>query len=280
MCETDAGASASAGHCFHEWPLVVFTALAIPAAGILLVVPLFAVLESGRPETDAAAPWFAMAMLAVGLGASLVHLGRPWLAPLALARTGRNALGTEVALASLALALAVVCLIPGIPVFARVTCARSAGVSSLLFLIVLGAVYRFPARWPWHGPIAAGPLVSGLAAGLVVLDAARTLALAFLLLDLSLSVLAWSRMPGRRPLLPVHPRLFAHRRTLLPLRWLTVNAIPATLLLATRPTTAVVVFLAGIVLDRFAFYALAMQQSTEAQVAHVERAIAEMDCSS
>ncbi len=86
-------------HRFHEWPLVVFTTLAIMGAG-LLTAPLVAVIVAQSAAAASPLLLAGAAMLAAGLAVSLAHLGQPQRSPLALARTGRSRLSNEIVLAS------------------------------------------------------------------------------------------------------------------------------------------------------------------------------------
>lgn len=289
----------------HEWPLVVLTSLAIPAAGIFAARFLAsAVFGSGQPGTGPET--FAALALLVGLVVSLAHLGRPARAPLALRRTGRSMLSTEAALASALLVVAVLGLLPSVTGALRDACVTAAGVLGLGLLLTFGLVYFLPGCWPWRTALVAAPMSSGLAAGTLVLACAPApplpllAPLVALAVDTGVFAAAWTSQhnpaeagshgaesdPHRNPaeagshivepaLAPVHPAVFARRRALVSLRVVLVDLAPATLLLAQLPAIALVFLLVGLVVDRVAFYGLAAMRSTEAEMAGIERVIAQ-----
>ena len=146
---------------FHDWPLVVFTTLAILGAG-LLTSPLFA----ARVGPSAAAPLLlpGVALLAAGLVVSLAHLGQPQRAALALARVGRSRLSNEILLAGATLAGGVLAIV--FPDLSAIT-AFFAGA----FLVALGLVYNLPGQLAWRGSLVASPLVLGAGFGALALAA-------------------------------------------------------------------------------------------------------------
>lgn len=262
----------------HEWPLVLFTALTVPAAGMYAVTLLAeaAPLPFGTP---AYLRGLAAALLVGGLAFSFLHLGRPRRAALALRRAGRNPLSTEVVFAAALCVVALALVVPSDWQAAVIALRRLAGACGAALLVTFGGVYFLRAHWPWRTTLVAGPLVSGLAAGSILLAAApangalQPLALGLLGLDAVVCLASWRR---RRPpgALPAHPAIDEYRRRLLFLRLLFANLLPAALLLAGfRPSAAIAVGM-GVLLDRFSFYGLAFVQTTEANVAEVERMIA------
>ncbi len=295
---------------FAEWPLVIFTALAIPAAGVFAAHLLASLVSGAATPFDGAQRLAAIGLLAA-LVVSLFHLGRPLRAPFALRGTGRNALSTEVALASALLILALLALLPSLSLALRLASARAAGVLGLALLAALGLVYFLPGHWPWRTLLVASPMTSGLAVGFVVLACGAVppfplaVPLAMFLIDGAVGCLAYQpsrpshrRLPRRSSSLhdptseggrfglaslpdlpdhafaPVYPCIFARRRSLVALRLVLVNLVPATLLVAQRPILAASIATAGVFVDRFAFYGLAAVQSTEAAMAAVEQRIA------
>ena len=264
----------------HEWPLVLFTALAIPGAGVFaarLLSELVHLAPAGGDVVLAA----ATVALFTGLVASLAHLGRPLRAPLALRRAGRNALSTEVALAGGLLVLAVAGLVPELAPATRGVLLHGAGVVALGLLAAFGLVYFLTARWPWRTALVATPMVSGLAAGTIALlcagdapQALSTLALVTLLVDAAIFAVPWmSGPPGHSSFAPAHPRIFKQRHALIALRCLLVNLAPASLLMARLPWLALVSIAAGLLVDRFTFYGVASILSTESEIQRVERLI-------
>ncbi len=270
----------------HEWPLVVFTALAIPSAGMVAARPLGPAPNPWTPADGYTAA--ALLFLAVGLAVSLTHLGRPLRAPLALPRAGRNALGTEVLLAILVLALSGLTLLPAVGASSRLVLAWAAGACAALLLGVIGLVYFLRGQRPWRTSVVAAPLTLGLAFGMssLAIKAPPGPDLQFgsyagylvgvLLLDAIVAGTAWIRhLTASTGFLPAHPAIFAQRRTLIALRLLMVNVVPAALVLAGTPFAAVVVLFGGVCVDRFAFYGTVCAQTTEAEIARVEEFIAE-----
>jgi formate dehydrogenase iron-sulfur subunit len=262
----------------NEWPLVVFTALAIPAAGVF-AARLLAGLVSGPAMPGDGVQALAAIALFVGLAVSLLHLGRPLRAPLALRGAGRSALATEVALASAVLIVALLALLPALSPALRLASARAAGIMALGLLVALGLVYFLPARRPWRTVLVATPMTSGLAIGVMVLASTAApwrlgAALGLLAVDIVAFVATWLSWRAGGPTAPIHAGIFAWRRPLVALRVVMVNLLPATLLLAQLPILAVSVASAGVFVDRFAFYGLASERSTEAAIAEVDRFIA------
>jgi DMSO reductase anchor subunit len=273
-------ASRPAAHAFHEWPLVVFTTLSILGAG-LLATPLFAWAIAGTPAIAAEAlPWGAL-LLGAGLLVSIAHLGRPLRAPLAATGLGRSRLSAEVVLAGLALAIGgITAALPYVsPVLDVLT-----GVAAVSFLAALGLVYRLPGQHTWRGAVVWTPLSSALGFGavslagiwgeaLVAIGAAAAVALAA---DTGLLVLRRAAIDHpRMPTTPRYPSLHARRELLLGARLALVDILPGLCLFAGLPRGAAGVLALGILVDRLAFYGLASQHTTEAEIAHVESMLAE-----
>ncbi len=258
----------------HEWPLVAFTGLVIPACGVFAMRLLV-----GLPGDEGASSVlgvFATLALLVGLAASLAHLGRPLRAPLSVRRAGRSPLSAETILAVGLLVAALLALWPELPASVPGIAATAAGVLALALLATLGLVYFLPARWPWHSALVVAPLATGLAVGAVALSATEevqgisTAALVALLLDGLVFATAWSR---RAPdgFMAVYPAIFARRHALVALRFALVNVGPAAFLLVGPPLPALLTILPGVAIDRLTFYGVAAVRSTEAEIARVER---------
>jgi hypothetical protein len=95
-----------------------------------------------------------------------------------------------------------------------------------------------------------------------------------LALDGTLFVAGWAVASTRaRHGLPAHPAIVDRRPWVLALRLALVNVVPVVAMGAGLPLAALLAVLPGLVVDRFAFYALAAIASTEAEEASVERAI-------
>jgi len=268
----------------HEWPLVVFTSLAIAGAGIVAVQPLGWV--AGVPAVtrwNTAGRW-GPTLIALGLLVSLAHLGRP--ARLFQVRRGvrRSALSNEVMLAGGTVAVsAVAALVSGRGATGEVVWFLAA-VLAIAFLVSLGLVYRLRGQRTWEGVAAAGPVVSGLALGAAVLAASDArwpvvILAAFLLgVDAGVFAVRWAGLGRFDPSLrPGRSSLFPWRHLTLGLRLTLFNILSVGLLLAGRNGRAVAALAAGIAIDRLAFYLLAVQHTTEAEIARAEWVIAGLD---
>ncbi len=253
---------------FHERPLVGFTTLATLGAG-LLTAPLIGTASGGRAAGGWVVPGAGLALLAAGLVVSLLHLGRPWLSPLALAGMGRSRLSAEVALAAATLAAGAVAVLFG----GSQAAAILAALLALAFLVALGSVYALPAQRTWRGTAMLAPPLMGLVAGGLALEAVtspatgRTAQAAGLLIaaDALVFLYRWLQV-GRVGRLP-------HSVTLLGARVALADLVPGVLVLLGLPGAALGALLLGILSDRLAFYLLAAQHTTEAEIARVEALI-------
>jgi hypothetical protein len=283
-------------HRFHEWPLVVFTTLAVMGAG-LLTSPLVAAIVG--PSAAAASPVLplATALLAAGLLVSIAHLGRPLRAPLAItrvvSRTGVSPVGgvppvsaqaltrvrpsrlsAEVVLATLTVATGMAAVrFPFLSPWLVLTPA----VCAVAFLVSLGLVYALPGQLAWRGTVVWTPLVMGLGFGTLGLAAAWDGAfgavgpVAGMLLAVDVSLFLWRRF-GDLGAAGARGRVRA--QVLLGARFLLVDIVPGCLVLAGLPRGAAGALALGILFDRLAFYLLAAQHTTEAEIARVEDVIA------
>ncbi len=271
------------GAGFHEFPLVLFTALAIAGAGVG-TAHLGLRLLGWVPLVPA---WWVMALvgslLVLGLLFSMGHLGRPFRSAFALFRVGRSPLSNEVLVLGVALvaSLGSVTLPPGHSLLAPLT--ATALVSSVLTLFALGLVYRLPGQLAWAGPVFAQPLILGLAFGLTVLQGtlppgtrarAELLILVVLLAD---GLLVWERTRRITRVLdrgvPTHPRIQGRRGTALLLRILMGVLLPAGALSAGWWKLAGALLFLNLFLDRILFYGLAVHSGTEAEVGRVVTAL-------
>jgi DMSO reductase anchor subunit len=264
----------------HEWPLVLFTALAIAGAGTLAAQPALLALGATEPaEVRLQAPW-AIALVAVGLTVSLNHLGRRRRLLLASRRFGTSRLSTEAGLAVATVASgAALGWLPADSVFA-VVLAWGVGVIAAFFLVALGLVYRLRGQVAWPDVAVIGPLLSGLAFGFIacasttpeVLPATLGPTLILLGTDGLVFVARWIVIARAEPWLnPSHPGMYRHRRSLLLARLVLVTLAPASLLIAGVATLADLFIGIGLLVDRVAFHGLALQHTTEAEIAHVEQ---------
>ncbi len=264
---------------FHEWPLVVFTTLAITGAG-LLATPFVAWLAAGTTAPAAGAVRLGVLLLAAGFAISTVHLGRPFRAPLAAVGVGRSRLSAEIVVASIALVLGLVtALLPQAPPVLGLATATGA----LALLVTLGLVYALPGQQTWRGAVVWMPLTSGLGFSTVAFGATWSgpfvaigiAAVGILAADAAL--LAARRMSLVRPAAPLAPRypsVYSSRDLILLSRLALVDILPACCLLAGLPAVAAGLLGLGILVDRIAFYGFASQHTTEAEVDQVEQFMA------
>lgn len=269
---------------FHELPLLLFSILGIAGAGVgaahLLRIPL-----AGCPPSLSWLEGVLMTgLLSVGGLLSAAHLGKPLRGPLALRRIGRSALSNEV----LALVLALGATVAGLllPVLTEVwepylgTLGIVAGVSSLGFLLALGALYNLPGQASWRGFVVAQPWVLGTTWGLLAIPApgwnatgfvALLVLLPLLLLDGSLAILRLmrTRRAASTGTLTYPPFLLWGSRALGLRIFLGFILVPA-FLLGGWVWGALGALTVALILDRVAFYTLAAQVTTESEVARVE----------
>jgi DMSO reductase anchor subunit len=265
----------------REWgeaPLVAFTSLAIAGAGLIAARPLLVAFGLQSPE--AVGPELVWGGLAVGAGllVSLTHLGRPRRLHLAARGAGRSALSHEVLLA----AALIVSVVVASGVERPSSLSQLSGALALALLISVGFVYRLPGQATWLGGVVWSPALLGVALGVALVAArapdldprTRWLILGPLLADaVLLTARGRALSETRLALTPAHPGLFRRRHQLLVLRGLLANLAPVVLVLVGRDRLAVALLLLGLVADRVAFYGLAAQHTTEAEIRRVEGVI-------
>jgi len=282
---------------FHEVPLVVFTALAVAGAGVGAGRILLGAAGEGAWAAPQGEALVVLLLLLLGTAASTFHLGRPRRAGLALRGMGRSALSAEV------LALGAAVAAAGLAAFLP-SGSFPGGLAGILLpwlslgvLLTLGTVYRLPGQVGWDGSAFLRPLALGTLFGMVARGAAGSwdvggvavgLFLLVCLADAFLLLLHSRRLEGERGRAqPSHPALFARRRSLLALRLVLVNvvallglllalvegALPPGHGLAWTLQIILVSVAAGVLLDRFLFYALAARRTTEGEVGRVEDAL-------
>ena len=159
-------------------------------------------------------------------------------------------------------------------------------VLSGLVLITLGLVYRLPGQLAWSGLAALTPLVLGTVFGLVLhwgwgtWEGGGTVLLSLVAIWVLDLVLTAGRAMGLEKAgrlgEPTYPAFFHHRRASQGARFAFVDLLaPLALLLGWIPL-AVPLLGVGLLLDRLAFYGLAVERTTESEVGRVEAVIAGM----
>jgi DMSO reductase anchor subunit len=219
-------------------------------------------------------------LLAMGLLASMLHLGQPLRGGLALRGVGRSPLSNEVVVTGVAVLLsAVAVFLPAGHAWYGVL-ALLALVAFAFTLVSLGMVYRLRGQLTWLGLAWVHPLVMGVAFGCAFSlgslgEGVRARAeLLVLLLLAGDALLVWERTwrleRALRRGAPVRPSLMRWRVPGLTLRVLLGVLLPALAVVLGRPDLAVVSLAVNLVLDRVLFYALAVQANTEGEVMRVE----------
>jgi DMSO reductase anchor subunit len=266
------------GHAGHR-PLIAFTTLAIAGAGIVSASSYFELVH-GLGSRSAIA--VGAVLVAAGLAVSLGHLGQTRRACLAVRGAGRSALSNEALLAGCAVAVTVAAVgLSGS--YTRVLTAL-AGVVNAALLVSIGLVYSVRGQRTWEGFSAVTPLTGGLAFGAITVQTTAGGGDVYLgtLLVIAIDALLFSQrwrdiagiaFTGQMLADPWHVR----RTQLLAARFFLLDAIPFFLLAATPTALAIPVAGAGLLVDRFSFYALALQHTTEHEIAGVEAQMAAVD---
>ncbi|MCX6553293.1 MAG: dimethyl sulfoxide reductase anchor subunit [Acidobacteria bacterium] len=261
-----------------QTPLVVFTSLAGAGAGLVAATAMF--VAAGAPMSRQAVV-VGVVLQAVGLAVSLTHLGRPLRATLALTRVGRSALSNEVLMATQS-------LMWGVGLVALTATGRSvkavplfAGAFSVLFLVSIGLVYRIRGQASWGGASICTPLTSGCLFGAITI---RTLMgpgtpvtplLLVLTLDAVMFLLRWRAIARLRwPVEPDRATTFLRRDRWLSARLVLLDAFPISLLIVWPTPLVIGVAAAGLVIDRWSFYAFGLPHTTEREIGRAEDAIA------
>ncbi len=279
------GRTAAQHPYFHEAPLVGFTAAAVTGAGLTAAWPLAWALSAGTylPGRMMAACIFAL--LLGGLAVSVLHLGRPLRAAFALRRAGRSALATEVLFASLSAGAA--CLLLFSPERGAVALLlwTLASLASLALLASVSWVYWLPGQITWKGLPALSALPLGLLTGLVAHTMAAPLcsgvsslaAVAITAIDAVIWAGRCLRVErGRTAGTPAHPWVMTRRRLVYGLRFLLVTLPASAAALRWSGPIVLVTLGLGILVDRFAFYGLAVMQTTEHELVRIESIIREL----
>ena len=261
-------------------PLVVFTSLAMAGAGLVAVDPVL----RGSAHAAASNPALTAGVVlqALALVVSLLHLGRKDRASLAARGTLRSPLSNEIVMAAAALAASAALLALGWSEPAPAAMRVLAGALCAGFLVAIGLVYRIPGQLTWMGPAALTPLSAGGAFGAVCIqalaaspDGVPRAVVAVLGIDAAIFLLRWQEaaaldvsVVGRvaGPFWPWRHQWFFARFFLL-------DVVPIALLLFWPTPIVIAVAAGGLVVDRLAFYGLAVQHTTEREVERVDAAI-------
>jgi hypothetical protein len=147
------------------------------------------------------------------------------------------------------------------------------------FLVAIGLVYRIPGQLTWTGPAAITPISAGCAFGAIViqalvpaLDGVPRAVVALVGIDAVIFLLRWQEaaaldvsVVGR-----VAGRFWSRRHHWCVARVLLLNVLPLAILLAWPTPLVIAVAASGLVVDRVAFYGLAVQQTTEREVDRID----------
>jgi len=265
-----------------EGPLVAFTAAAIAGGGVAVSRPLAWMLglPPSAPGRNAALAVFLL--VGGGLLFSLLHLGRPGRMTLAVRKTGRNALSNEVVFASITAVAALV--IAASPL--RESWIRPLwGLLSLAacgLLISLSWVYSIPAQLVWKGLPAFAPLPPAILFGLTMHAAVANVrpdaAVRWILLLIAIDAVLWIVRSLRVEIVRrlgtvVYAEIMTARGRVAGARFALLTLLFPVAVLSGAWFTALAVLGLGILVDRFAFYGLAVRQTSESEVARVETII-------
>jgi len=259
-------------------PLVAFTSLAIAGAGLVVAA---ACLDLGHHHACPPAVMAGVVLQALGIAVSLGHLGQKQRAALAVRRTGRSALSNEVVSASLALASGVFAAGMGAWGRPNPTVTLIAGVVNAVFLVSIALVYRLRGQETWRGASVLTPLTGGCAFGAITIQAwsvtggVLNMVMLLIVLDAAVFVQRWREVAAIRiPAASLTGSGISHRDQLLGARLILLDVLPFVLLLAWPTALVAAVAAAGLVVDRTGFYALALQRTTEHELADVEEILA------
>lgn len=262
-------------HVSEHAPLVWFTALAIAGSGMIAASAL-------HTPADLTSQAIGLTVGTIALGAgmlvSLLHLGRKSRAPLAVG--GFSALSVEVLLAGATLVAALALLTTLWQAYPAWWTRIASATSASLFLLSIGRVYRLRGQRTWRGLTPLLPLTTGLVCGEFFLQAignasTREASPAFWIVAIDVSVFGFrwwtlargaaARTPARADVSRLHSSSAA--------RLLVFDVVPLVLLDRNAAGLAFAAVAVGLALDRWLFYALADQHTTEAEVARVEAII-------
>lgn len=266
-------------HGFHETPLIVFSFAAIAGTGAAFagLLAQFDGVLSFQVGHRAAA--MVLGLVGGGLCVSMFHLGRRERAFSALRRPGRSVLGAEIAFAALTCCAALVLLTLPLSTRAAQILWATAAVAAIGLLISLIRVYILPAQLAWSGISSVSPMtLSLLFAGATFLSigepSSPAVAWSIGMLILTDAAVWFARCLhlGRVRVsgTAAHPRLMAARFWIVSLRFGLVSLVFPVALLFLRNDASLAVLTLGVLSDRFAFYGLAVADTTESQIRRVE----------
>jgi DMSO reductase anchor subunit len=202
---------------------------------------------------------------------------------LALRRIDRSPLSVELLLAGItfAAALATFLRYRTVPFFAwRVTI-----VAALILLLVMGFVYRLGGQLSWKRAAVVAPLIIGMLWGSVFLlvvenaASATSLPLVYLLItiDVLVTTIRWRTIEhSGRYGQPRFAAAFEDRQKLIITRLIVTDLLTMTALLLIDPVVALITVTAGVFMDRYIFYALGVEHTTEAEISRVESFISDL----
>jgi DMSO reductase anchor subunit len=259
-------------------PLVAFTTLAIAGAGLVSAAAYFELVQGLAAPSAIAA---GAVLLAAGVIVSFGHLGQKRRAVLAVRGVGRSALSNEALLAGLAVAVAVIVAVMGLSGSRTPVLTAAAGAANAAFLLSVGLVYRVRGQHTWRGFSAVTPLTGGLAFGAIVLQSLTAAGAPFAasLLCIAIDALLFSQRWRDVAGIALSEQALAdpwqaRRDQMLAARFFLLDVVPFFLLIASRAPLAIPVAAAGLLVDRVSFYALALQHTTEHEIAGIEAQIA------
>jgi DMSO reductase anchor subunit len=275
-----------------HFPLVVFTTLAVAGAGALIVPALSFHTAAAMNKTIST---LGLGLLAAGMATSLLHLGRndrAYLSARGLAPVHSpnqqtkppSPVSVEGLAGTATLALGAIMVMGILPAWIQPHAPVAVAITAAGFLLTIGLVYRLKGQLTWTGASAATPLTGGVAfgailassllspqpAGSLVVFAVSVDAFTFLLRWRHITAMGLEQPQGQGP-------WFERRHELLAARFLLVDALPLFSLFTWPTPLAAVIAAAGLFIDRFGFYALAIQHTTEAEIGRVERLLGRDD---
>jgi DMSO reductase anchor subunit len=269
------------GH-FHEAPLAAFTAAAIAGGGVAASRPLAWILGLPPSAPGRKAAMAVLFLVGGGLLLSVQHLGRRSRMTLAMRRAGRNALSTEVLFASLtvvaALALAV---LPLQETWTELTWGFASLAASGL-LMSLAWVYWIPAQLTWKGVPALAPMPLALLFGITAHTAAALprskTAVRCIIVLVVIDAIFWivrciKVERGRRIGTAAQAEIMAARGWIMGARFALLTLLFPIAIIFGVWFAGLALLGLGILVDRFAFYGLAIQQTSESEIARVETII-------
>ena len=265
-----------------DLPLVLFTSLAMMGAGSIGVLPLVWIIDGGIRWPDDAVAVAAISLLGCGLLLSLSHLGRKGRLLLVIRGLPRSQLSLEAVLAGVTIAA-----LSGILIFESHAISLFwpvAVTGSWLLLVAIGLVYRLKGQVTWGGTAVPAPIITGLLWGLLLHGMVATgpsemfppIVFFFMGIDTAITLIRWN-MIGRKGSTgePRNRIAFSRRGILLILRLTFVDLAGVIAYMLAGSTAALITVTIGVFIDRYSFYALGSQLTTEAEVARIESIIRE-----